>query len=447
MSRPPAPEPQRAGAVPAPSDVATEDTALPPELLQAAEALLRAAASNQTDPLRSATRALQVATANAQRRTIQAKQGSALPQHRGRRWLGWWPHVALGTALLGLIGVVAWLANSSPSGPVFRLSRATDEQITGERRLELRRIAKRTSVLVASQHHAGSGFIYSRSGDTVLVVTNAHVVTDRGGELDGHIRVKAPEGSWQAAYPVWLEEQPGQVDIALLAVVDSRRELGQPAVVGSLTATGRYLTCSGFPLGEEFVLSSGYVREARKGAAFKHDCVAERGSSGGPVFDSAGKVVGVTTYLFMPGTQHERAVALDLSEYLSRLRVATTQIDARQGWQPVGVWAERGTRVSLLADGEWSYHPWRARAESRGVHRPERHGEALDPSLPFASLICRVGEGAPAPVNKRWAGSGAGSVTVSDLTAHESGELLCRINDAQLEDNRGAIRVLALARR
>ncbi len=352
-------------------------------------------------------------------------------------------------ALLCLVAIgiplVSGVLSSKPS--FFRLSRSADEQITGERRLELRRLAKKTSVLVASQHHAGSGFIYRRFGELVLVVTNAHVVTDTAGQLDGSIRVKSPDGSWQAAYPVWLEEDPGRVDIALLGVVDTPHELGQPAVVGRLGHEGQYVTCSGFPLGEEFVLSSGYVRSNdRGGEAFKHDCVAERGSSGGPVFDSSGRVVGVTTYLFMPGTERERAVALDLSQYFSQTRVSTARIDATRGWQPVGLWVEQGTKVSLLAEGEWSYAPWRKSAQSRGVHHPDLTRLAVETELPYASLICKVGQSAPISVNKRWAGSGAGASAVSDFEAAATGELMCRINDSQLDDNHGSLTVLGLSR-
>ncbi|MGE3669655.1 MAG: trypsin-like peptidase domain-containing protein [Polyangiaceae bacterium] len=422
------------------------------QVLRAARELVDAATDTPEPPENLVLRAVKQALSERQLGTPQAipsgnkLRGIAPPALKRRQRM---IRIALLCAMLGIFLVSVPLAASvlSSEQHFFRLSRDNDEQITGERRLELRRLAKKTSVLVASRHHAGSGFIYRRFGDVVVVVTNAHVVTDDEGQLDGTIRVKSPEGSWQPAYPVWLEEDPGRVDIALLAIVDTPHELGQAAVVGRLGREGQYVTCSGFPLGEEFVLSSGYVRSNdRAGEAFKHDCVAERGSSGGPVFDSSGRVVGVTTYLYMPGTENERAVALDLSKYFSRTKVSNATIDAARGWQPVGIWVEKGTRVSLLAEGEWSYAPWRKNAQSRGVHHPDLTRLAVIPELPYASLICKVGDSTPVSVNKRWAGSGSGSTAVSDFAAPTTGELMCRINDSELDDNHGGLTVLALSR-
>lgn len=423
------------------------------QVLRAARELVDAAANTPEPPENLVLRAVKQALAERQLGAPTVPQGISdgvrqlghdAPKRRQRM-----VRIALLCAVLGVFLVSVPLAAGvlSSEQRFFPLSRESDEQITGERRLELRRVAKKTSVLVASRHHAGSGFIYRRFGDVVVVVTNAHVVTDDAGQLDGNIRVKSPEGSWQPAYPVWLEEDPGRVDIALLAIVDTPHELGQAAVVGRLGREGQYVTCSGFPLGEEFVLSSGYVRSNdRAGEAFKHDCVAERGSSGGPVFDSSGRVVGVTTYLYMPGTENERAVALDLSKYFAQTKVSNSNIDAARGWQPVGIWVEKGTRVSLLAEGEWSYAPWRKNAQSRGVHHPDLTRLAVIPELPYASLICKVGDSAPVSVNKRWAGSGSGSTAVSDFAAPTTGELMCRINDSELDDNHGALTVLALSR-
>lgn len=432
---------------------AADPTEIDPQLLAFARILVRGSDQRSSPDENLVLRAVKEALAergaipggNAEGSAPRAAAGGAGHTSRGMNW----ERLALLAALLCLatisVPLISGMLSSKPS--FFRLSRGADEQITGERRLELRRLAKKTSVLVASQHHAGSGFIYRRFGDLVLVVTNAHVVTDDAGQLDGSIRVKSPDGSWQPAYPVWLEEDPGRVDIALLGIVDTPHELGQPAVVGRLGHEGQYVTCSGFPLGEEFVLSSGYVRSnERGGEAFKHDCVAERGSSGGPVFDSSGRVVGVTTYLFMPGTESERAVALDLSHYFSQTRVSTASIDAARGWQPVGLWVNKGTKVSMLAEGEWSYAPWRKSAQSRGVHHPDLTPLAVERDLPYASLICKVGDSTPVSVNKRWAGSGAGSSAVSDFEAQATGELLCRINDSELEDNRGSLTVLGLSR-
>lgn len=361
------------------------------------------------------------------------------------------PIKVLAASLLGLLALVLVpvlvVLVATHEQPFVQLAAEPEEPITGERRLELRRDAKKSSVLVASRHHAGSGFVYRRLGDLAVVVTNAHVITDDQGQLDGTIRVKSPEGRWIPAYPIWLEERPGHVDIALLAVKDPAESIGNMAPIGRVSRQGQYVTCSGFPLGEEFVLSSGHVRSLdRDGGAFKHDCVAERGSSGGPVFDSQGNVVGITTYLYMPGTQEERAVALDLSTYFSRVQVSDGSVAAQLEWQDMGLDVRAGNRVSVLAEGDWQYGQGRS-AEARGVEHPTLKAMSVTNSHPFAALICRIGDdGLVHAVNRRWAGSGSGSTSVVDFQAMKSGRLQCRINDRNLGDNAGGLDVVSLRR-
>ena len=155
---------------------------------------------------------------------------------------------------------------------------------------------------------AGSGFVWNTDGH---VVTNAHVVEDATD-----LRVTLADGSTYGARPVGeLKER----DIAVIKVSAPPSEL-VPILVGSSAdlRVGQQAFAIGSPFGlnqtltsgivsgldrkidgaPEFVPGVGAVPPPRITGAIQTDAAINRGNSGGPLLDSAGRLIGMTTAIF-----------------------------------------------------------------------------------------------------------------------------------------------------
>ena len=139
----------------------------------------------------------------------------------------------------------------------------------------------------------GTGFIISQDG---YLLTNAHVV--RGG---GSVNVTLCDGRVLAARVVQMEEQ--RSDLALLKI----EATGLHAVTlgdSDAAKVGDAVFTIGNPMGElSNSLSAGYLsagpREVNTGTAtytmLQTNAAINKGNSGGPLFDAAGRVIGVVT--------------------------------------------------------------------------------------------------------------------------------------------------------
>ncbi len=211
---------------------------------------------------------------------------------------------------------------------------------------------------------AGSGFIVDPEG---YVVTNHHVVADAD-----EILVTLADGRQLAAEIVG--EDP-QMDLALLALdVDERLpyvELGDSDAV----RVGEWVLAIGNPFGLGGSASVGIVsargRDIRSGPYDDYlqiDAPINRGNSGGPVFNAAGDVIGVSTAIFSPnGGNVGIGFAIPSNRAAAVIRQLKEHGRVERGW--LGVELER-----LDA----------ARARSLG------------PDTPRGALIARVLPGSPA---------------------------------------------------
>jgi serine protease Do len=137
----------------------------------------------------------------------------------------------------------------------------------------------------------GSGFIFDASG---LIATNAHVVA--GSDT---LRVRLRDGQLLDA------ELVGQDPVLDLAVLRIRAGAALPTLpFGSSGAVmeGDAVWALGAPLGYGFSVTAGVLsgRDRLYGAAFpigllQHDAALNPGSSGGPLIDAAGRVIGINT--------------------------------------------------------------------------------------------------------------------------------------------------------
>lgn len=134
---------------------------------------------------------------------------------------------------------------------------------------------------------SGSGFIVDADG---LVVTNEHVI--HGAES---IRVTLHDG--RELTPVTLLAVDRSHDLALLRV-DTRGLAAAPVSQDDTVAVGTRATAIGSPLGLSYTLTDGLisaVREAEGTTFLQIEAAIAPGSSGGPLFDPRGRVIGVTT--------------------------------------------------------------------------------------------------------------------------------------------------------
>lgn len=144
----------------------------------------------------------------------------------------------------------------------------------------------------ASTAVVGSGFVLTEDG---YVVTNNHVV-----EGTDNVSVKLHDGS---TYPAEIIGGDSLSDVTLLKI--EAEGLSHVAVGDSdAIAVGEGCIAIGNPLGElTFTMTGGYVsalpREinisGKPISMFQTDAAINAGNSGGPLFDMAGNVIGITS--------------------------------------------------------------------------------------------------------------------------------------------------------
>ena len=144
----------------------------------------------------------------------------------------------------------------------------------------------------ASTAVVGSGFVLTKDG---YVVTNNHVV-----EGTDNVSVKLHDGS---TYPAEVVGGDSLSDVALLKI--EAEGLSHVAVGDSdAIAVGEGCIAIGNPLGElTFTMTGGYVsalpREinisGKPISMFQTDAAINAGNSGGPLFNMAGNVIGITS--------------------------------------------------------------------------------------------------------------------------------------------------------
>jgi S1-C subfamily serine protease len=146
----------------------------------------------------------------------------------------------------------------------------------------------------------GSGFVWDKDGH---IVTNYHVISNASGA----VIILADGSSWQGrlvgSYP--------DKDLAVLAI-DAPANLLQPIMVGSSAnlQVGQLAFAIGNPFGLDQTLTGGVVSaldreiESVPGQAIRNviqtDTAVNPGNSGGPLLDSAGRLIGVNSSILSP---------------------------------------------------------------------------------------------------------------------------------------------------
>lgn len=162
-------------------------------------------------------------------------------------------------------------------------------------------------VRVATPEGFGSGFFVTPH----LVVTAAHVLGTHALAV-----VQAAGGLPRPAAAVHVDPR---LDVALLVV----REPGTPLPVRvTPLLDGEPVAAVGYPQGRAtLALQTGTVR-AILPAVLEHDALIAPGSSGGPLLDAAGQVVGINAALVQERSGYQHFFAVKMAAVLAALRAA-----------------------------------------------------------------------------------------------------------------------------
>lgn len=157
-------------------------------------------------------------------------------------------------------------------------------------------------VLVETASGLGSGFCVSQG----LVVTNVHVVA---GEAAVNIRTHSG-GTWPAQFVLGFDLAADIVLLAAPGIDSTPLPLERPGAV----MPGDPVVALGAPKGLSETVSAGVVSAIRADdgvALLQHTAPISPGSSGGPVLDDRGRVIGVTRFLLKEGQNLNFASTVD----------------------------------------------------------------------------------------------------------------------------------------
>lgn len=142
----------------------------------------------------------------------------------------------------------------------------------------------------AADRFLGSAFLW---GDGAVAVTNAHVV----GTL-GQVRLKDAQGAEQIATVIAADASR---DVAVISVTPGRKGLIPSPEAPRL---GAEVWALGAPLGIEFSVTEGRISALSRQvdaavpiAMLQHDAAVNPGSSGGPLIDAAGGLLGMNAQI------------------------------------------------------------------------------------------------------------------------------------------------------
>jgi tetratricopeptide (TPR) repeat protein len=159
---------------------------------------------------------------------------------------------------------------------------------------------------------SGSGFIMDASGK---VVTNAHVISELNKGKERTLLVKMDNGSW--LMPGDFLAYDADMDVAIFSV--SARNLPFVRLARNyVPKEGEDIYVIGSPMGLETSFSSGIISGVRGSDSFLQiTAPISPGSSGSPVFNAAGEVIGVATMIMKESQNLNFAVPIKYVYLLS----------------------------------------------------------------------------------------------------------------------------------
>ncbi|MBF0544495.1 MAG: trypsin-like peptidase domain-containing protein [Candidatus Riflebacteria bacterium] len=150
---------------------------------------------------------------------------------------------------------------------------------------------------------AGSGVIVHSKG---YILTNLHNVKDAAA-----IRVSISIGNSTHTYPAELVDESPETDLAILKILSKGDDALSPAPIGDsdLISRGDKVLAIGGPFGLQQSLTSGIISNKNRTLTLgefvftdliQTDAAINPGSSGGPLVNTKGEVVGINTAIYSP---------------------------------------------------------------------------------------------------------------------------------------------------
>jgi S1-C subfamily serine protease len=223
---------------------------------------------------------------------------------RSRRSLAAW--ITVVGLLLAVIGVLAARLADAP-GPAAAPAAAAVPSPTASASLPVPGIYQRVKpsvVVVQTGHSLGTGLIIADNG---TILTANHIVAGSAA-----ITVTYADGTSSPAVVIGADPK---YDVASLTPV-SRPKIVVPAALGGDTQVGAAVVTIGNPLGLDYSVTAGVVSglnratrtpDGKFSGLIQFDAPVNPGSSGGPLLDDHGLVIGIVVSLADPG--HDDAFA------------------------------------------------------------------------------------------------------------------------------------------
>ena len=203
-------------------------------------------------------------------------------------------------------------------------------------------------VQVVTPDRRGSGFVVSDDG---LVVTNAHLLEDH------HLVTVLSVDGWSYAGMVLGKDE--NLDLAVIKVSYPVGITAMPLGDESKVRPGDPVIAMGFPLserlGEGYAITTGVVSSLRRGGPadlVQTDTAVNPGSSGGPLVNSAGEVIGVNTSTFREYAGVSFAISIgEVKDNLPTLSAGQNTLSLAGG--EFENYQNRACQYSLRVPSEW----------------------------------------------------------------------------------------------
>jgi S1-C subfamily serine protease len=170
---------------------------------------------------------------------------------------------------------------------------------------QIARSARHSIVRIETPRGHGTGFVIAGRGRQHLLLTNKHVLA-RGpglsisrGDAFERCRVVLGNGESVPGQLAGLMKDPA-VDLALVHVASAElRPLGALGAYDQVRV-GERVVAIGHPLGLDYTVTDGIVSARRGGLLIQTTAAINPGSSGGPLINRAGRIIGVNTLVVDP---------------------------------------------------------------------------------------------------------------------------------------------------
>jgi S1-C subfamily serine protease len=227
---------------------------------------------------------------------------------------------------------VAGSDDSKTKEPASEATTPPSKQISDE----VKNLAIASTVVIRTGTGGGSGFVIEDEGRK-FIVTNQHVLL---GATKDELEVTTTDGA--NLVPVALQIVP-DLDLARIEISQGPSPLS--------FATGANIDEAVATVGNSLdagviTLNAGTIKGIGAGE-IEVDCEVVPGQSGGPLINSAGEVIGVTTYILF--ADEDRAT--EDTRYAQK-RYFTVRVTGETAWAPVESWAEYAKVGSVVQSGE-----------------------------------------------------------------------------------------------